>query len=955
MTLCPSRDELEQLLAGRLETARSMGLEEHLESCASCRELVESLLDDKQLRVWRAALEDEDSGDALGPSVDLVQRLKRVPEFPAGGEGAGTEGEMPGFQCTQARGVLEKSGYSDIEKLGEGSSGVVFRARGELRRLVAVKVLKPDAAGDEQRSLRFEREAQAAASVSSDYVVAIYQVKARPQVALPYIEMEYIVGESLRDRFDRKDRPDFAEAADIARQGALGLHAAHERGIVHRDVKPSNIMLERGSGRAKVSDFGLARVMEGDLGSLSSSGQILGSLPYLSPEHISMPAGVDKRSDVYGLGVVLYEMLTGERPFRGMGHSLLLQIMREDPEPPRKLDDTIPKDLETITMKCLAKKPTNRYQTARDLAADLERWLSDEPIQARPERLLEKLRRKAKRHPWRAAGVTLAVVVPSASIVAAILVGRAWLSEAQAHAASEQAKRLAVQRGELALEAYDTLVFQLQDICENVPLSQGVRQRLLETAIEGLAKIEEIPEDVSSPDHSLAAAHQRRGDLFLMAGRTEKARDEYERCREAASAGVGDPRYPSAKRDLSVGSEKLGDASMRMGKTADAGIYYAECLGLRRQLLKDDPRSVQARRDLAVALEKSGDANVETGRLSVALEQYVESFEAFAALAKEQPSDANARRSLAMSYQKLGDVKLQLGDIPGALTCFKECFDIRKELAVADEESVESKRELALSQERLGAVSLKLGDLGTSRECFEEAADLRRELWECDKQNSRAKRDLFVAYVNLGDVSAQSGDVEEAEKWYGLSLELADELAAADDQDAEVRRDVVVACNKLGHLRVQSEASKAQEWYAKGLEGAEELLASDPENAGAKRDVATSYDNMGNVCRRLGDKKAAREYYVKALKLREELVDIDPQNVRSQLDLSVSYGKLAIIAGEEFRHQEAVTWYEKALDVLCGLRDEGRLDGNREPLERIPRLERARDNQKEQAVKADKS
>src|SRR5262249_4634067 len=205
------------------------------------------------------------------------------------------------------------------------------------------------------------------------------------------------------------------------RQVALALTAAHARGLVHRDIKPSNILLEAGSERAKLTDFGLARVTEAVGVSTSQSGRIVGTPGYMSPEQIVSPGEVDGRSDVYSLGVVLYELLTGERPFRGVPHLLLQQVVHDEPRPPRKLSDNIPRDLETVCLKAMAKAPARRYLTVRELAEDLGRFLAGEPIKARPVGSAERLWRWCRRNPALATmGTGVALLLVSVAVVSTL-------------------------------------------------------------------------------------------------------------------------------------------------------------------------------------------------------------------------------------------------------------------------------------------------------------------------------------------------------------------------------------------------------------------------------------------------------------------------------------------------------------------------------------------------------
>lgn len=180
------------------------------------------------------------------------------------------------------------------------------------------------------------------------------------------------------------------------------MTAAHKAGLVHRDIKPANILLEGPEARARITDFGLVRVHEGS-GGTSLDGSIPGTPEYMSPEQVREPDRIDERTDVYSTGVTLYESLTGEVPFRGVPHMVLQQVLRDGPVSPRRLSDRIPRDLETICLKAMAKEPRRRYPNAKELAEDLGRFLAGEPVRARPVSRPERWLRWCRRQPVRAA------------------------------------------------------------------------------------------------------------------------------------------------------------------------------------------------------------------------------------------------------------------------------------------------------------------------------------------------------------------------------------------------------------------------------------------------------------------------------------------------------------------------------------------------------------------------
>jgi len=462
MKECIAPEQLQRLLAEQLSEPERTDLEAHVDSCARCQERLAYLLDDTEEDSaemdWRL-LRELDPLSVPAPVADLLRRLTDTPVGARSGDHAtaGTATEDFGRAAPDGAGppageamrdilfpdpptaygpLGRLESYHIIAQLGRGAFGLVFKAYDEkLDCPVALKVLKPELAASTHERTRFEGEARKAAAVRHDHVVTIHRVGSTPGFALPYFVMEYIDGEPLSDRLQRQGTLPAREAAEIARQVALGLAAAQARGQVHRDIKPSNTLLEKSSGRAKITDFGLARTVEVRTQRLTQSGAIMGSPPYMSPEQIVAPQRVDHRSDVYSLGAVLYEMLTGEPPFRGLTHLVLQQVVHEEPRSLRRLNDTIPRDLETIGLRCLQKEPAKRYASAGALAEDFRRFLAGEPIQARPIRLWERAAKWARRRPAIAALLALVVFVGALGFA---LVTWQWQAAVAARLALEQ-------------------------------------------------------------------------------------------------------------------------------------------------------------------------------------------------------------------------------------------------------------------------------------------------------------------------------------------------------------------------------------------------------------------------------------------------------------------------------------------------------------------------------------
>jgi serine/threonine protein kinase len=264
--------------------------------------------------------------------------------------------------------------------LGAGGMAEVFEGRDRLlARRVAIKVLQVQFARDPSFLIRFKREAQAAASLSHPNIVGVYDTGSED--GTHFIVMEYVDGRTLKEVI-RAEGPLYPErAAEICADVCSGLVAAHARGLIHRDIKPGNVMLTP-DGKVKVMDFGIARATTSE--TITQTAAVVGTAQYISPEQAQGQA-VDYRSDLYSLGCCLYEMLTGTVPFTGATPvAIAYRHVREDPTPPRMLNADVPAPLEAICLKAMAKLPDNRYQTAAEFQSDLERFRNGQPVQATP-------------------------------------------------------------------------------------------------------------------------------------------------------------------------------------------------------------------------------------------------------------------------------------------------------------------------------------------------------------------------------------------------------------------------------------------------------------------------------------------------------------------------------------------------------------------------------------------
>jgi tetratricopeptide (TPR) repeat protein len=757
MNACPPSKALTDWLEGMLDPERAGDLRGHVSSCESCLAALDRLTDDPELEAWIS-----EGGWAATKPVrrEILTSLAHSTSEP--------------IAPAPARYAIEA-------EVGRGGMGVVYRARDRtLGRVVALKVLRAGPADLRARD-RFLREARAAGRVEHDHIVRVYGTS-DPSDAVPYLAMEYLAGASLAARLREQGRLAPHEAAHIAAQVAHGLAAAHAAGLVHRDVKPDNVLFDSSTGRAKVGDFGLAR-LAAEAVELTGDGAVAGTPAYLSPEQARGDREVGPLVDVYALGVTLYECLAGEPPFRGTPHRIIQQILQDDPRPPRTINEAVPRDLETICLKAMAKEPARRYAGAAELADDLRRWLAGEPIRARPVGALGRLARRV----WRRPGLT----VLAASLVLATglgVVGITWQwrrAEANARRYRDATRRAeadyrqareAVDRFYTRMIVKGTLdrpgleparaeaVRALLDYYRAFLSRHGQDAALRTDAAEASLRVGAMTRDRGDKRDALAALTQARGLLEALVreqpGDAKRRRDLAE-CLDSTCAALG---------ELGRGAQAIA-----------AGRAACEAW---RQVLAAAPDDKASRLKFGATLGNLANVYTKSGQVVEARTTYQLAREQHEILLRWDPADQQLRAHLGLT---LHNAAMLIPDRQARLAAFDEALAHRRKLSADHPENPYHRRNVARTLDMMGRLQSNLGDAAGALARHDEACALLRESARSAPSLLYMRRDLAEALVNRSRALAELGRLRESLDSAQEGVALVAELARTDPADVHTR------------------------------------------------------------------------------------------------------------------------------------------------------------------------
>ena len=792
--------------------------------------------------------------------------------------------------------------YRLIREIGSGGMGTVFlavRNDDAFQRRVAIKVLRRGMDTD-AIVRRFRHERQILASLQHPYIAGLLDGGSTSD-GLPYFAMEYVQGQNISD-FCEARKLDTTARLELFRKVCAAVQYAHQNLIIHRDIKPANVLVTS-DGTPKLLDFGIAKLVNPEVGGQTlaptAAGLQLMTPDYASPEQVRGET-VTTATDVYSLGVLLYELLTGRRPYELTSRSLAdvaHVICHAEPERPStavtqpvrgatsphtdRLRRRLAGDLDNIALKALSKEPDRRYASVDQFSEDVRRHLAGLPVIARKDTVGYRAAKFVRRNKGVVAAGAATLIVLIAGVV-----GTTW----QARVASRERAR-AEQRFDDVRRLANAYLFELHDAIRDLPGSTAARQLLVARGLEYLDKLVADAGDRVDLQAEIANAYVRLGDV------------------------QGRPLNPN------------------LGDTAGALSSYQKAVAIYTSLTAVRPDDVSLRRGAANAHLRLSAILSASGDTTAALEQARQGLALLTRIQGDLAASPDVRRELVVAHSQVGDLLSATGDTTSALVERRTALAMMETLSALAPTDVNNIRQLGVAYHKLGN-SLgnpnypNVGDYQGALENLERSGEVFRKAMQTHPTNAVFRRNAAVIDTNVADVLGVLGRSDEALERQRRAQATFEALAKADPANIFALHDVAVSEFKMGEmLLARGNMAEAVRRFEAALAIHQKLVAEDPENEDFKQEVASDFAGLATAQAKSGDRPAALASHSRAINLSRDLSKSDPDNIELQIAVA-----LALIGRAEtytrFKNPtESITDYSEAIRILEALHEAGSIEG----------------------------
>jgi len=766
--------------------------------------------------------------------------------------------------------------YRILRELGRGGMGAVYlaeRADGAFEKQVAIKILKRGTDTDEVLR-RFSSERQILARLTHPKIAALLDA-GTTEHDLPYFVMEYVDGKPITKYAD-EHKLSVNERLTLFREICSAVSYAHQRLIIHRDLKPTNVLVTN-LGEIKLLDFGIAKLLDESTPEVTLTLQRRMTPEYASPEQVAGDS-VTTVSDVYSLGILLYELLTGCRPYRLKTRNpdeVTRAIREQNPDRPstavtssraeigiEKVRRQLRGDLDNIVLKAIRKEPERRYASVERFSADIRRHLEGLPVRARKDTVGYRAGKFMGRHKIGVAVVALIMSILAAGIITTTTEAR------RANRRFNEVRQLA-----------HSVLFDYHDAIAALPGSTAVRQKLVQDALKYLDNLSREASNDRDLLRELATAYQKVGQI------------------------QGNSYY------------------VNLGDTSGAIKSYRRSLEIRESLLSSAPQDPGLQNEVANSYEGIGDMLYTTGELQAGLKSYERARQLREHVAAIDPAKIDHRIAMAVLDEKIGDIKglesfANLGDTAGALASYQKAKDLLEPLAAANTQNVEVTSQLAEVLNREGMLLDTTGDVAGALAMQRRSVGMLEQLAAADPNNQTYRVQLLAAKAFLRYALVDNNQISQAIDQSRQLIAELQRIATADPKNSDVRRSLGVTYNALGQdLLRTGDVAGALENHRKALAISEALLGADPDNEQNKSDVAFTVQRLGEALAAQRSYKLAIQNYRRALAIREATLAAEPSNARAKDDVSTIQADIAQTLIEDGDAHGAMTAMSTALSL----------------------------------------